>query len=241
MTAELNTKYDAAFYANQKSGSRTSARLVIEKLSPILGSVSSALDIGCGAGGWLQAVREVYPKADVFGVDHPGVPQTEMFIEETAFAGRDLSESIDLKRTFDLVITLEVAEHIAPEKSDVFLDTLARHGDAILFSAAIPRQGGTGHVNEQWPDYWIERLKTRGFEALDIVRPLIWDEDAIASWYKQNMMLFARSPEALSLEGVEDWNGRAMVHPGSWFRATEPLRSRIERVITGRKPDHAWR
>ncbi|MEL7487450.1 MAG: class I SAM-dependent methyltransferase [Pseudomonadota bacterium] len=241
MTADLQGKYDAAFYANQKAGSRTSAGLVIEKLAPVLGNVSSVLDVGCGAGGWLQAVREVYPKATVFGVDHPAVPRSEMFINEDAFAGYDLSEPIDLERSFDLVITLEVAEHIPPEKAETFLETLTRHGDVVLFSAAIPRQGGTGHVNEQWPEYWIDLMAARDYKALDIVRPLIWNDDAIASWYKQNMLLFAKSPEKLQVAGAEDWAGRAMIHPGSWVRATEPLPTKISRVLSGRKPDHAWR
>ena len=241
MSTDLKSSYDAAFYANQKAGSLTSAAIVLERLKPALGAVRSALDVGCGAGGWLKAAGDAFPGLDVFGVDHPDVPKSEMFIPTENFRGADLSAPIDLERRFDLVISLEVAEHIAPDRAEAFIDTLARHGDRILFSAAIPRQGGTGHVNEQWPDYWAKLFDARGFEAFDIVRPMIWYEDAVASWYKQNVILYARGDARPARDGHEDWGARAMVHPGSWIRGTEPLASKISRALRGEKPSHQWR
>jgi SAM-dependent methyltransferase len=241
MTTKLKQNYDAAFYANQKAGSRASAGIVLETLSPIVGEVGSVLDVGCGAGGWLKAASEIFAGADIFGVDHPGVPEEEMFIPRARFAGHDLTAPIHLKRRFDLVISLEVAEHIPPEKAPTFIDTLADHGDVVMFSAAVPRQGGTGHVNEQWPDYWIALFEARGMAPFDVLRPLIWDDDDVSSWYKQNILLFARHPERLNIRGLEDWRGRALIHPGSWMRKTEPVARQVTRLIQGRKPDHNWR
>ena len=241
MSDQLKKNYDAAFYANQKSGSRKSAEIVLAALQPVLGAVGSALDVGCGAGGWLWAVREAFPNADVFGVDHPDVPRSQMLIDAQDFSGCDLSQPINLARRFDLVISLEVAEHIDPARADVFVENLTRHGERVLFSAATPRQGGTGHVNEQWPDYWAEKFKARGLQRFDIVRPLIWDEDEVASWYKQNMMLFASPDARLSCDSLEDWRGRAVIHPGLWMRKTEPLKAQIARAIKRRKPAHEWR
>ena len=51
---------------------------------------------------------------------------------------------------------MEVAEHLPREKASVFIDTLTKHSGIVLFSAAVPGQGGTYHVNEQWPKYWNE-------------------------------------------------------------------------------------
>lgn len=239
MSADLERKYDAAFYANQKEGSRASAEIVLAALLPLIGGARSAVDIGCGAGGWLKTFAGMIPGADIFGVDHPAAPKSEMFIDPAQFEGRDLSVPFDLGRRFDLAISLEVAEHIAPERADVFLDNLARHADVILFSAAIPRQGGTGHVNEQWPDYWAAKMAARGFALHDVVRPLIWNSEDAAFWYKQNALLFVREGRDLDFSGLDDWGGRAMVHPGGWMKKTEPLKSQFARVLAGRKPANA--
>jgi hypothetical protein len=111
----------------------------------------------------------------------------------------------------------------------------------VLFSAALPRQGGTGHVNEQWPAYWIERFQTYGYFLFDVLRPLVWEDDRIASWYKQNILLFADGAVRLNTGGLEDWGGRAMIHPGAWMRKTEPVASKVSRLLQGKKPDHEWR
>ena len=241
MSETLKNNYDAAFYAGQKDHSLRSARIVLAKLRPVLGDVKSALDIGCGAGGWLKAFGEVYDCADVCGADHPGVPASEMFIPKENFSGLDLSGPMDLGRKFDVVMTLEVAEHIDPANADTFVDNLTRHGDRVLFSAATPRQGGTGHVNEQWPAYWAEKFAERGFLLYDIIRPLIWDEDNVACWYKQNLMFYARDGLMADLPTYEAWGGRAVVHPGMWAMKTEPLSSKLTRIISRRKPAHDWR
>lgn len=231
----LKAKYDEAFYENQKNKSRESALCVLRAVAPALGEVRSIIDIGCGAGGWLAATTEIFPDVDVMGVDHPDVPRETLFIDAARFEGRDLSAPIDLARKFDLAISLEVAEHIAPENADLFIENLTRHADIILFSAALPRQGGTGHVNEQWPDYWTEKFAARGFDRHDIVRPLIWDAPEAAFWYKQNAMIYARNGVART-DGFVDWGGRALVHPDCWMKKTEPLPSKLARLMRGEKP-----
>ena len=70
---------------------------------------------------------------------------------------------------------------------------------------------------------------------------MIWENDAVASWYKQNILLFARSAEELKLQGLENWRGRAMIHPGMWMRKTEPVARQVTRLLQRRKPDHSWR
>ena len=83
----------------------------------------------------------------------------------------DLTHPLQLDRQFDLVLSLEVAEHIPAGRAATFIDSLVRHGDAILFSAAIPRQGGEQHINCQWPSWWAELFTQRGYQTFDLVRP----------------------------------------------------------------------
>jgi hypothetical protein len=88
-----------------------------------------------------------------------------------------------------LAISLEVAEHIEKSRAKIFIKNLAVLSDVIVFSAAVPRQGGTHHVNEQWPGYWRHIFKKCGYELLDPFRPkLIW-MDGIKSYYRQNIFL----------------------------------------------------
>jgi hypothetical protein len=61
-----------------------------------------------------------------------------------------------------------------------------------LFSAAVPGQTGDGHVNEQWPDYWIDKFKQQGYSFADIIRPAVWENEDVLWWYAQNTFLFFR-------------------------------------------------
>ncbi|MEL6359995.1 MAG: class I SAM-dependent methyltransferase [Pseudomonadota bacterium] len=241
MSGTLNQTYDEKFYANQREGSLRSAGLILSRLRPVLGDVKSVLDVGCGSGAWLKTAQELFPETEVTGLDHPDVPQSQMYIDTDRFIGRDLSGSFDLEKKFDLAISLEVAEHIDPAQADQFIDNLTSHSDRVLFSAAVPRQGGSGHVNEQWPDYWAEKYQARGFRQYDIIRPMIWLDDGVASWYAQNTFLYVKDGAQIDLSDLEDWGGRAMIHPGSWMRKTEPLSQAARRVFRGEKPSHTWR
>jgi hypothetical protein len=62
----------------------------------------------------------------------------------------------------------------------------------VLFSAAIPPQRGTHHVNCQWPDYWQALFERQGFIAFDSIRPALWDDDEVEFWYRQNTIVYVR-------------------------------------------------
>src|SRR3989344_334927 len=74
----------------------------------------------------------------------------------------DLSKYFNLNRKFDIVICIEVAEHIPGESSDLLVENISRHGNLIIFTAATPGQGGTDHINEQPKEYWISKFKKAG-------------------------------------------------------------------------------
>ena len=105
---------------------------------------------------------------------------------------RDLAQPLRLRRTFDLVVSLEVAEHLPQRSADAFVESLTSLGPVVLFSAAIPLQGGRGHVNEQWPHYWAHLFERRGYAALDCVRRRVWEDDDVQWWYAQNTILYVR-------------------------------------------------
>jgi SAM-dependent methyltransferase len=123
----------------------------------------SALDVGCGTG--LSLEYFLAHKIDAVGVEGSTVALQACRCPESVHL-HDLHEPFDLKRKFDLVWCFEVAEHIHPNFADQLVATLTVHGDQILISAARPGQGGCGHLNEQPPEYWIEKFGQHRF-ALD--------------------------------------------------------------------------
>jgi hypothetical protein len=94
-----------------------------------------------------------------------------------------------------------VAEHLPEAAAEQFVRTLTDLAPVVLFSAAAPAQGGTGHLNEQWPSYWAAHFAARGYAAIDCLRPRIWQNDEIAWYYRQNLLLYA-SAAALASNGA---------------------------------------
>ncbi len=115
-------------------------------------------------------------------------------ISDIELVAQDLETCITLDEPFDLAISLEVAEHLSPERAMSFVEDICAAAPCVLFSAAIPHQGGRHHVNEQWQSYWTERFLQQGYRPIDLVRPQIWTQDRIPFYYRQNTILYA-APE----------------------------------------------
>jgi hypothetical protein len=147
------------------------------------------LDVGCGIGTWLRVFEE-HGVADYLGIDGDYVDKSLLKIPLTKFHPCDLQSMWSINRKFDLVISLEVAEHLNIDCAHQFIESLTNHSNLILFSAAIPGQQGQNHVNEQWLSYWVEIFKKHNYICLDLLRSRIWDNNAVEVWYKQNMVLF---------------------------------------------------
>ena len=171
----------------------------------------SVLDVGCGIGTWLSVFKQ-HGLQKVHGIDGDFVDKKLLWdhINKDEFSAKDLGINFDLKKKFDLVICLEVAEHLEKKHATGFIDSICKHSDVIVFSAAVPGQGGQNHLNEQWPAYWINLFNIQGFKCYDILRPLIWDIKEIDWWYKQNMLVFSNK----SLTGFNELAAiLPLVHP----------------------------
>jgi len=184
----------------------------------------SVVDFGCGTGTWL-AVFSRYGVREILGVDGPWIDHELLEIPSDRFVARDLSKPFYLDRQFDLVLSLEVAEHLPPESAHGFLDSLTRLGPIVLFSAAIPYQGGTGHLNEQWPEYWASLFERRGFNAVDCIRRRVWENPAVEWWYAQNAILLVRDDFRGATPGAlgSGCLGIAKVLRGSWLTSCKSI------------------
>lgn len=156
----------------------------------------SVLDVGCGRGMWLRAVLD-FGVTDVQGIDGVDTPEEKLQIPKDRVLLHDLGNSWDLARQFDLVLCLEVAEHLDSHVAETLIKCLCRHGDTVLFSAAIPGQAGQHHVNCQWPSYWQELFNAQGFACFDSVRWKIWENGPVEPWYRQNIFV-ARKDKSLA-------------------------------------------
>lgn len=220
------TIYSKKFFKGIQKGSYNSASEVVPIVMGLL-KPKSVVDVGCGIGSWLSVFRE-YGIEDILGIDGEYVDSKMLMIPSDKFKHYDLKFPISVSRKFDLVISLEVAEHIPEEYAEIFINSLTELGHVILFSAAIPYQGGTNHINEQWPDYWVELFKKKNYCVIDCIRSKIWNNDNVEYWYIQNMLLFIRQDclknYPLLIKDYENTciDKLVIVHPILYLKKSDP-------------------
>jgi len=199
-TLERTTCYDDAFFDSQVGGALRSARAVVPIVLELV-QIQSVLDLGCGRGAWLSVFDEL-GVTDCCGVDGDYVDWSKILIDRSKFLGADVSKPIVLGRQFDLALCLEVGEHLPKRASKVLVESLTAAAPLVLFSAAIPGQKGTSHINEQWPEYWERYFNERGYQRLDLIRHKIWQNRDVEWWYQQNLYLYATGSILEELRGI---------------------------------------
>lgn len=172
---------------------------------------ATVIDVGCGTGAWLSVFAE--HGIEGWGVDGEWIERESLLFPAERFTAGDLERPLDVHRQFDLVVSLEVGEHLRPQSAEIFVESLTRLGPVLLFSAAVPQQGGTHHVNEQWPDYWVARFARHGYVLIDCLRTRLWDNDRVEWWYAQNTMFYARHDRLDDYPGLGSEYERGSRHP----------------------------
>jgi SAM-dependent methyltransferase len=231
--------YSRRFFAHLRDGSLGSARALV----PIVLDIHPArcvVDVGCGIGGWVKAFGE--HGVNAIGIDGDYVERQQLLIAEQYFIAQDLNRELDVAELcrrygdkgsgrFDLAISLEVAEHLEPERSDSLVRDLCALADVILFAAAIPFQGGAGHINERWQSWWARKFSENGFAAFDVLRRDIWSRRDIAWWYKQNTIFYVNQNSAAH----ERFAARFMLPADRMFDLVHPevFRGKVARLKNG--------
>lgn len=218
------SSYDSAFFDKMDADACSSARVIVPILQGLF-EVNSVCDVGCGLGQWAAAFAEI-GGSTVLGLDGQWVDQSRLAIPRENFRVTSLDQAWAINESFDLCVCLEVAEHLPPSKSQHLVEQLTKAAEVILFSAAIPGQQGTHHINEQWPEYWEELFGQFGFLKLDVLRPHIWRDARVAWYYQQNVVLYVKGSlvdrvPALSAARRETMeNPLTLIHP----KSLSPLR-----------------
>ncbi|MES3629067.1 MAG: methyltransferase domain-containing protein [Longimonas sp.] len=183
-----DVEYPATYYETLHPGSARSAHAVAQTLVDWL-APQSVIDVGCGAGAWAAAFTD-QGVPTVHGLDAPWLPRDVLQFPASEFIAHDLRTPLTLNRTYDLVLCLEVAEHLPEAHAASLVESLVQLGTVVVFSAALPRQGGHDHQNEQWPAYWARLFAEHDYVAVDVLRLPFWHDDAVEWWYAQNMIAY---------------------------------------------------
>lgn len=221
------TKYDRKFYTARDSKTSHAARTILKIIFDER-DIKSVVDFGCGVGTWLKVAEE-------YGADHT-VGIEGGWIDEMLFAAsgdlivRDFESPIKLEAKFDLAICLEVAEHVSKNNAQRFIKDICESSDLVLFSAAIEGQGGRGHVNEQNQSYWVKLFLFNGYRCCDVIRSVIWNDDDIDVWYKQNTFVFSKHPSIFSVSHDTDFPFD-IIHPDLFKIYREPAISLIIKAV----------
>jgi SAM-dependent methyltransferase len=216
----MNPHYSPEFFQRQQEGSIRSARQVLPYVFELT-SPASVVDVGCGVGTWLSAARAL-GVLDTLGIDGAHIDPELLQIPKRCFRAADLSLRFECERTFDLALSLEVAEHLPEASAPGFVESLTRLAPLVLFSAAIPRQSGSHHINEQWQSWWVELFNRQGFVAVDCVRHRFWNDSVVEWWYAQNTLLMVRRERLAASPRLQEAktasaSPHTMVHPRAFL------------------------
>ncbi len=207
--------YNRDWYESHKDATGRSAAVIAAYVASIV-SPSSIVDLGCGTGPWLAA----FGVSDCLGCDGPWVDLRQLQIPTECFRVHDLSQPFRLDREFDLALSIEVGEHLPESSSATLVDSLTALAPVVLFSAAVPGQTGAGHVNEQWPDYWMNLFADRNYAACDVIRLRFWNHPDVRYFHAQNIILYVRRDRLHDL-AIDETPVPRLIHPRLYSSALE--------------------
>ena len=135
------------------------------------GKPTSMVDYGSGDGWWPHTFKQIGSET-CYAIELDEVARKHT-PADVYFKQHDLREPMnDIQGKFDLVMCLEVAEHLPKQAAlNSLLSTLVKStGNILIFSAAQPGQEGTGHINPQTQHFWIEAIERHPYIKLSSER-----------------------------------------------------------------------
>lgn len=228
--------YDSAFFEYINKGSTNSAAAIIPLVKSYF-NVRSVIDFGCGQGAWLREWRRSGAQ-EVLGLDGDYVDKDALLIDRSELLVSNLANPVDIGKKFDLVESLEVAEHLPESAADAFIESLVRHGDIVLFSAAAVGQGGHDHSNEQPYEYWRDKFLAHDYVLIDYLREAVRGNRAVEAWYRYNTFVFVRRETA---DGLPEDLLRHRVANADPVVDVSPYPYRLRKRIVSKLPPSACR
>jgi SAM-dependent methyltransferase len=192
-TATHDDIYDSEYYRSVEDGAARSAAAIATSIITDF-DPSSVIDVGCGTGAILNALRTL-GVIKVVGLEHSVAAIRICREKDIPVVPFDLESEVKYDDHFDLVLSTEVAEHLRVECADAYVDMLCALGPVIVITAATPGQAGTDHVNEQPHEFWIAKFTARSFAISTGITSQWrdqWRAAGAAGCYWRNVMVFEK-------------------------------------------------
>ncbi len=215
--------YTEKFFADTEEATANTATLFHNLLTKFF-HPNSIVDVGCATGLFLSKFKN----KEILGIDGRWVSTDALLISKDKFLIADLSRELPhITHKFDIALCLETAEHLPEKSADKLVAFLCGLSDKVIFSAAIPHQRGTDHLNEQWQTYWRKKFGSHEYHCVDCIRPALWNSKAATS-YKQNTFLYTTHPQQFRKfeHPILD-----IVHPDYWEDRSNPKKIPIALIL----------
>lgn len=151
----------------------------------------SLIDIGCGPGLYVESLRDL----DISAV---GIDLDSRVIGKEYLINKNILE-LNNQYKASIVLCLEMAEHIEEKYSDHIVKNVMEcieEGGHLIWTAAVPGQGGIGHINCQPKKYWEDKFINLGlYRNHDLENNLLsyCKEGYHMGWFVNNLMIFTKS------------------------------------------------
>jgi len=148
---------------------------------------NTVLDIGCGPGHFVDSMNDIGVHSFGIDIDERVVGKNNLFREDI----------LDTRFVADTCICLEVFEHIDSDYNDDLVDKVSTMFlDTLIFTAAIPGQGGVGHINCQPKQYWLDKFlatgKMRRNTLMEDTLIHYCKQGRYMGWFVQNLLVFTK-------------------------------------------------
>jgi SAM-dependent methyltransferase len=182
------------------------ARRIVIDLQP-----ESVLDVGCAIGMLVEKLRELDVDARGFDVSEETITGVAESVREHVWRGT-LTDPHE--RKYDLVLCIEVLEHVPAADTEQAIESLCAATDRVLFSSSPSDYAEPTHVNVHPPEVWSAHFARQGF-----VRNLDFDASFLTPW----AALYERS-HALLPDVVRAYDR-------SWWQLRTEVRQVREKVL----------
>jgi hypothetical protein len=202
----------------KRASAAASSAIALPLILDLVPDVRSVVHLGCGTGEWLAEAQRL-GISDVRGIEGPWEDLEDLAVESSYIDRIDYTEPFVVDRRYDLALSIEMAEHLPQERAESLVVDLCRLAPVIAFAAAIPFQGGAGHINEQWPDYWERLFAGSGYVMVDALRSQMWRVPGGPGYIAQNLLLAVDESRLDSYPTLSEERRRnsgsvlALVHP----------------------------
>lgn len=198
-----------------RAGAQSSAAVIVPAILDAFPETATVLDVGCGEGWFLREFAE----RGLPGVGLDAASTDPVALRAEWFQPVDLTVHGSIMGPgvprADLAVCLEVAEHFPETRAESLIAELCDAAPVVVFSAAIPGQGGVGHLNEQWQSWWALRFAGQGYACSTSLRDRLWHDERVESWYRQNVLVCASVPRLIAA-GMLTHGPLDVVHPALW-------------------------